>query len=178
MKQKYLLLALILLSISACSTVKFETSQPKDAEELNEFPPDMIGKYTSMNKDTLIINNNSFQYLEASIFGPGKVNLLKHDEVVLKKSDDNLLLSIKDSNVWEVLLIKHKGSKLTLSCIFYDKKNVNDIINSVKAITNVTAIKDREGNIDKYMINPSKEEFQLLLDKKIFSKIMEYKMIK
>jgi len=178
MKQKYLFFALILLSISSCTTVQFETSQPKDAEELSEFPKDLTGKYTSKNKDTLLIYNNSFQYLESTIFGPGKVNVLNQNDLILKKSNDYFVLSFKDSNAWEVLVIKQKGNKLRVYCIFYDKNNEVEIINSLKEITKVIEIRDSAGKIDKYLINPTKEEFQLLLDKKVFSKYLELKKIK
>lgn len=175
---KYLFFAPILLSIISCSTVQFESSQPKGAEELSEFPKDLIGEFISKDRDTLLININSFQVKESSIFGQGKVNMLNQNELILKKSNDYYVVSTKDSNVWEVAVIKLKGSKLSVYIIGYDKKNEVELINKLKEITKVIEIRDSEGKIVKYLINPTQEEFQLLFDKKIFSKIMEYKKIK
>ena len=104
--------------------------------------------------------------------------MLNQNELILKKSDDYYIVSTKDSNVWEVAVIKLKGSKLSVYIIGYDKKNEVELINKLKEITKVIEIRDSEGKIVKYLINPTQEEFQLLFDKKIFSKIMEYKKIK
>lgn len=179
MKQKYLLFALILLSISACTTVQFETSQPKDAPILSEFPNELIGKYVSLGKvkDTLIIMRNAYKFKETKIIGIGKVSELNQNVIILKKSNDYFVLSEKDSNAWEVIALKQKGQKISFYLLAYDKDSRVKTINRIKEITNVVEISDTDSN-GKYRINPTKEEFQLLLDKKIFSKIMEYKKIK
>lgn len=171
--------ALILLSISSCTTVQFETSQPKDAQQLTEFPKDLTGRYTTKkNQDTLLIFNNSFQYIESTILGQGKINTLSPNEVVLKKSNDYFVLSLKDSAAWEVFAFKQKGTSILVYYINIDQMKADKIIPSLKEITNVVEIRDSAGKINKYLINPTQNEFQLLLDKKLFSKILEFKKIK
>jgi hypothetical protein len=178
MKQKYLFFALILLSISSCTSVKFETSQPKDAPELSAFPPEITGNYISKNKDTVLILSNSFQLKESTIFGKGKLNLLMPNEMVLKRMNEYYILSLKDSNAWEVLAFKQKGTNLIVYYINIDQKKEDKIITTLKGLTKVTEILDGTGKIDRYQINPTKEEFQLLFDNKIFSEIVKLKKIK
>jgi hypothetical protein len=179
MKRKYLFFALILLSISSCTTVQFETSQPKGMAGLSEFPTELKGIYSSKkNQDTLIISYNSFKYLSTTIFGQVKPTTLDQNEVVLKKLNDYYIMSLKDSNAWEVIGIKLKSNKLQIYYIYPEKKEETELLNKLKEITKVVEIKDNEGKTSKYLINPTTDEFQILLDKKLFSKILEFKKVK
>jgi hypothetical protein len=178
MKQIYLLCSVIFVAISSCTTVQFETSQPKGVPELTSFPVEITGKYTGKNKDTLFIYDKAIQYSESTVLGSGKINELNQNELVLKKWNEYFILSFKDSLSWQVFTFKKRGNNLQVYYINFDKKNEEDLINKIKTITKVTEIKDSEGKIQQYLINPSPEEFKLLFDKKVFSKVFEFKKVK
>lgn len=61
MKQIIFVLSVIAM-LTSCTTVRFASPQPKDTEELKEFPGNLTGMYHDDEKDTLTITNNSFEY--------------------------------------------------------------------------------------------------------------------
>jgi hypothetical protein len=180
MIKRNLIYWLIGLIISSCTTIQFETAQPKDTAELTEFPAEVIGKYISQDNDTLLIFNKSFQYNESSKSGKNMVDSLLKDMTVLKQMNDYYILSIKDTstNAWEVFTFKKSGKSIDVNYIISNEKKDDDLLKEIKEITKVKEITDTAGKAPRYLLNPSKEEFQKLIDKKIFTKIFEFKGIK
>ncbi len=175
MKNILFIMIAIILMLSSCITVKFEDAQPKDTPELKEFPESMLGVYFDNNKDTLTITNFSFKYgSKKSLLYQNKT--LSPDESVLKKFNDYYVLSLKDDDNWEVVVFKCIEKDLSVFYINLDK-NRERTLSKIKAIMPVKEIKGNNGKIDYYLINPSKKDFQTLLDKEIFSHIGDFKRI-
>jgi hypothetical protein len=178
MKQIYLFFALFILVITSCTTVEFATSQPDGAEELSEFPANMRGKYIvpGHKKDTLCITESTIQYGK---YGENTRDSLDQVKTILKKSNDYFILNFKNKdNYWDVNPIKIKGNKIIMYTIMLDTSNQEAIVNKIRAITKVTELKDSLGNLENYLVNPTKDEFQQLLDKEIFSFNIVLKKIK
>ena len=177
MKQNLWFFALLMISVSSCTTVQFATSQPKDAEILTEFPANLIGSYygsdKDSHKDSLIITKNSIQEKKSS-----SANVLEPDKLVLKKSNEYYILSGKESETWGVTALKQKGNKLSIYVLAYDKESEVELISKIEKITKVIQIQDSSEKAIQYIINPSKEQFQLLLDRKVFVKYLELKKTK
>jgi len=176
MKQLILILALTGIGFSSCTSVKFENSQPKDTEELNAFPPSLVGVYFDGEKDTLTLTNNSFKYgNEKSFFHLN--GTLASGESTLKISNDYLVLSLKDKGTWEVIVGKFSGKDLIAFYIDIDKER-EKTIKQLKEIVTVKEIKNDNGTIDYYLINPTKNEFEKLIQKNLFAKKVVFKRIK
>ena len=176
MKQLFLILSVALLFLSSCKSVKFEIPQPKETDALIEFPDNLIGTYQNNNKEKLVISKKTITYgnKDSKIIYISKT--LLPDETVLKKCGDYYVLSLKYENYWELILFKTIDKDLKVYYIDLDK-NEENIINNLKEITIVKEIRNNEEKIDYYLINPSKKEFDILLKKEIFSKIVDFNRI-
>jgi hypothetical protein len=177
MKPTILIASNIILFLSSCTTVKFETTQPKETQELKAFPSAMVGKYIDKDKDTLIIAENSFQYGNVKSKDFSMNRSLASGEAILKKSREYYIVNLKDEYLWEVFAIKNEGKELQIYFIDPGKDN-KESVKKLKEIIPVKEIKNKDGEIDYYLVNPSKSEFEMLLSKEVFSKIGVFKKIK
>jgi hypothetical protein len=177
MKKTILIISATVLLLSACTSVKFETSQPKGVPELTEFPKEVLGNYTDAEKDTLIIAKSTYKVgsKKSSFYS---TDTLSSGKITLKKYNDYYVLSRKDENAWEIVTFKSMGDNLTVYYINYNSENEKEIIEKLRKIVTVKEVKNTEGKIDYYLINPTKEEFDALMNKQLFSKIVCFKRIK
>ncbi len=182
MKKTFGLIVILIVIITSCTTVRFETSMPKNTDELKEFPSAIIGKYVDQkSEDTIIINTTYFESLS-------KKDAIKHDafekitlsdSVVLKKYKDYLVLNLRknaDTN-WDVILIEPKKNKLYVYSIFENKKE-EKFMKNLKGITRVSEMVSAEDSTKHYLLNPTNTEFGALIKKGLFSKIYIFKKIK
>jgi len=177
MKQILLVFSATMIMLSSCTSVKFESAQPKDKEELKEFPDNVLGIYIDTERDTLILTSNSFQYgnKKSSIFRVD--GTLTSGESILKRDNDYYVLSLKDENGWEVITFKYSGKDLTVYYIDLGKDR-EKTIKKLKGILAVKEVKDSEGKVDYYLINPSGKEFETLMAKNIFSRVTTFTRVK
>ena len=155
----FITLAMI-LAFSSCTSVLFETPQPKGVAEQKEFPKNYIGQYIdTAHKDTLTIAGKSFQ------LGHKSSSFNIHDSLssglsILKTYNEYYILSEKEINnnetAWEVFTCKLINDNLSVYYILLSKDNKEEIIKKLKGILEVKEIKDTDGKINHYLINPTK----------------------
>lgn len=152
-------------------------SQPQDTPALPEFAKDLVGIYLIDNeKDTLTITANSFEYGNStSLLGHVKGSL-SSGEAVLKIIGGYYILSMKDENIWQVIAFKKKVDEIDIYIINVEHSK-EGVVSKLKKILPVKEIKDKEGQLDYYLIDPNKSEFEKLIAKKIFSKSGVFKRI-
>ncbi|MCK5823629.1 MAG: hypothetical protein KAG95_06470 [Bacteroidales bacterium] len=177
MKHLFLLTVVVLAITTSCTTVEFETPQPKKGDELSEFPKNLLGIYIDDSNDTLNILKNSFNYGNEKSTTFHMAETLTPNKIILKKHEDYFVMNIRDSSVWDVIVFKQNKKNILVYYIDLGKENKKEIINKLKKITTAKEIKNDKGEIEKYIVNPTIKEFKLMIDSKIFSKVNEFKKI-
>ena len=171
--KKLTLLLLLALLLTSCTAVKFENPQPYGAETLSEFPQKVIGTFTSDESDTLKIMKNSFR------FSDGKEIVfetkLSAESSVLKSHKNTYILNLKDNGTWDVFPFKFTSNKITV--YFADVKSGTEKLLKAKHPEGVQEIRNEDGKLDHYLIDPSAEEFDRLLKKKLFGEKIEFKRL-
>ncbi|MBE9469134.1 MAG: hypothetical protein IMY72_12550 [Bacteroidetes bacterium] len=178
MKKLFLLIVVILTIITSCTTVEFETPQPKNSVELSEFPKNALGIYLDDNNDTLTILKKSFKYgnKKSTVFHMAET--LTPNKIILKKYNNYFVLNLRDtSSIWNVIMFRKYNKNILVYYINLGEKNKDEIINNLKNITATKEMKNEKGEIEKYIINPTEKEFKLLIDNEIFSKVTEFKKL-
>jgi hypothetical protein len=157
-----------MMILFSCKTMFFKVPQPLDTINLKEFPDSIRGFYTSENIDTLKIDQFSFVMgnKDSSVEGCGNLN---SDSITLKQLREYLVLSIKEGDYWDVLLIKYNKDTLTTFNIDINDEE-NDNLNKISKITPFRTLKNDKGEIVNYLINPSKKQFEELVDLNLFTK--------
>lgn len=178
-----LLIALISSTLFACVEVKFKNAQPIKTKKLTEFPQELQGKYlfsikdTLNEKDTFVIGKN---YFSEFVFGEkpsnsSNKNIPLSDSLLLKKIDNNYTLSFKEKKLWTVILIKPNKDG---HGIFWIEGEDEDTAEQLNLTTKVETIKDEDGKIKSYVLDPKKKEFmKMTTNKYIFSKLYDLKKI-
>lgn len=162
MKKVILSLVLVSLLIS-CVEVKFEEPQPKGVKPLEVIPESIRGTYIMGENDTMKISADGFVLLNDSS---------KKDEVhelseffVIKKWRKSYFINIreKDEESWSVIFItRNKEKRMTVGILSFNNKELDEI-EKIKKITEVEEIKNSEGEIVEYRINPSKRELKKIM---------------
>lgn len=152
----------------SCKSMYFKVPQPLDTVNLKDFPDSIRGLYTSENIDTLKIDQYSFVMgnKDSSVEGGGNLN---SDSLTLKQMKEYLVLSIKEGDYWDVLLINYNKDTLTTFNIDINDEE-NDNLNKISKITPFRTLKNDKDEIVNYLINPSKKQFEQLVDLKLFTK--------
>jgi hypothetical protein len=170
MKKFILILVVISLIMFSCKYVQFENQQPADAKELATFPDKMIGVYIGQDNDTLIVTSKSYKIEK------DKEEFLSPGRIVLKQFKSYYVLNYKEEKYWNVLLLKLTGNNIMISAIDYEKEE-EMVINDLKAILPVKEI-DEDGSSKSYVINPTRQEFKLLVKRKQFKPIGTFTRIR
>ena len=178
MKQKLFFTLIISIFISACTTVQFETSVPKETALLPEFPIDLLGTYTNKDKDTLKITKSGFS------FGGKESTLLqikeslKPNKTELKRIANYYILNLREDVIWDVIPFTYIKDELSIYYIGYEDQDEKEVIEKIKQHVQVTEIKNKEGETTKYMVDPTNEELAKMLEENVFIKISVFKKIK
>ena len=182
MKNVILIFTVLLGCLSSCSNVLFETSQPKDVNELEIIPKSLIGVYIGNNdRDTLRIYDKSFHYSDKISNGFDINDTLKKNKVVLKPFKEYFILSLSDNHnhdSWTVFLVKQKENKLFLTSLSTETSNKDSIIKKLKEITNVKEAKNNNGKADYIILNPTIDEFEKIIKSGLFTEVAEFTKIK
>lgn len=190
MKKIFFLSITILIFLSSCTSVEFKSLQAlENRKKLDQFPENIIGTYIDEAQDTLIITENTFNYFESNsssntfdgTLNEGKTELINYNHfiVLCDKEDDSWnLFPFKYSNdILSVYFIDLEGQKEKLKEISDDKERERIVVNRIEKITKVEEVLSSDGNKEKYLINPTEKEFSLLFEKRIFSKLLDFKKI-
>ena len=197
MKRILNLLIVASILLTSCSEVEFKEVTPKKGDELIEFPKELIGKYIDLEyKDTLIINQTHFEYAKGKQFSHVSTKL-KKDTVILKKANDLFILNVRSDNNqnWLVFPFKYESDKITFYYLLldididdkekkeeYKKLKIKNIglITEMKII--VDSINSKEYytfyNKENYEINPTDKEFEMIIEKGYFVKVLEFVRLK
>ena len=151
----------------SCSSLRFETSQPNGVEELKVFPRTFIGNYVSEDKKEHLRVDKSQLRINEDLSSLG-------DESILKMYNGYYVLTVKDRiSYCQVFLIKKIDQDILVQAFDIDQQNPM----AIKKLKEILPVKEvKNGNDVFYLINPTKEEFQILIDKNLFLKT--YKFIK
>ena len=166
---KKLFIVILAVFLMSCSAIKFETVQPIDGDVLKAFPKTFVGEYLSEDKkDTLTVTKSNFSI--------GKDKITLGDSLVLKMYNEYYSLNVKDdSGFWQVCLFKKNDKNIVANFFDLDKDNPF-VIKKLKEVLPVKEIKNDKDIF--YLINPTKEEFQALIDKNLFIKKEVFTKIK
>lgn len=167
--KKLILTATCFLTLFSCIEVKFEESQPINTKSLTEFPKSLQGRYIVNSgdsiSDTIVIAKNCYTEIAAiKVDSTNKTEDKKFylsDSLVLKEFNTQYIVNIKEKGSWFMAIIKQLNNN-GLSILTIDASN-EEAIERVKEITNVKTIRDEKGEIDTYILNPTKAEFEKLL---------------
>ena len=178
MKRIFLLGIMISIIITACTTVEFESSVPKNTDLLYEFPENLLGTYLNKDNDTLQIDRYEFSYgNKKSIFF--HINRsLKSEEIELKRFDDNYILNLKEEKSWNIIPFIYDKDKISIYYIGIEKDMEKVIVDKIKGITSIREIKNKDGKVDKYIINPTNKELEKMFEEKVFSEILVFEKLK
>ena len=152
---------------TSCKSVQFAKAQPDGVASLKEFPSDLIGTYVEGDHDTLVISHSGFKYgsKTSSVFYLERE--LAKNKAELKEFNGSYVLSLKHNGYWEVLLLKPTNTELQVFYISLAGKE-EEVINKLNSVLPVKTVKDKEGNVAYYLINPSKENFETLVAQGFF----------
>jgi hypothetical protein len=167
------LVAIICFAFTLSSCVQFKEAQPKQVENMMSFPNELLGKYTDSEQGTLTISEKNMTYVSKD--GSKQFNKNLGEEFILRAFNGSYVINIKENENWQVFLTKTNGKDLDVYTVSLgnDDKKLTKLQKTIK----VEVKQDPDGG-ESYVINPSKEEFQLLIDQSFFSKSNYFKRIK
>lgn len=168
------LLLLHSLLMTACVEVQFRNAQPEAAANLLSVPDELRGTYLNKSGDTLIISEKGFYFGKA---GSELDMSLKANELELKKQGDYYFFNQKNNKYWSVVLLKpqNNGKSIISSAIDATEE---EQIKKLKNITAVEEVRGEDGEVDKYIVSPSAEELEQMIEQKVFQKFDKLKKIK
>jgi len=149
--------------LSACHELKFTEAQPSWKSDKKSFPKNIRGTYLNDGKQAIVIGKYQATLLNADkdVF----MGLdLKTDTVKFRKWKKqyfvNINLSIDDH--WSVYVLESSNDSLSLS--YFDEG-----IEILERITPVMKDYWKEGEFN-YLVNPSRSEFEEMMDLMIFTR--------
>jgi len=159
--------------MTSCVSVKFTAPQPADAEELSSFPKSWRGRYVTMTDDTLIIYSNHLIFRDSL----KEEKYIIGQQIVLKKLNKYIVLNVKNEHNWDVVLAEKNRKTLNLYALDISKDEQKKI-GRISAITPVQTIKNPEGKVDYYLINPSGINFEKLIKENFFTPFLSFEKLK
>jgi len=179
------------LFLISCSPVLFESIDFVNDNTLESIPKELRGKYLSSDGDTLILGKKILELNSDPLSGDNNIDTLKQGSFEIAKFEDYYLLCKKDNDDhWSVVPLFLKNSTISVYLLDEDEyinNNLKDIkdenkqkeifFSKLNIITPVKIKYDDPGEIDYYLINPTKKQFKELLKYNFFSKLDELNRI-
>jgi hypothetical protein len=166
---------LISVLLTSCSSVVFKNQQPKDARNLSSFPLEMQGMYTDGDKDTLIVRADGFYMQSMSDSKTEREFNLLSDSLVLRKGKKGYFLNMRDEIHWHVIHTRMDGKNLIIAMVDPEKPETNS---KLANITSVQVISEENSSKPDYLIDPSVEEFEEMINAELFTKLGTFIRIK
>ena len=190
-KSRTLTTAIIsIMLMYSCASVVFEQSIPKEHEMISSFPQHYRGTFVDENNDTLRILSTSFEYGNRDTSQTIMRKMLSAGDTELKEFKNYYILNIKDdSTYWTVLPMQLLDDELHVldidlaalrDSIHLDIPDVDKeqmLYERLQNITNTKPIRNDKGEIEYYLIDPSKAEFDQLLKEGLYNKTMIFKKV-
>lgn len=165
------LLVAVTFFFTACSNVKFEQAMPQEEEALSAFPKHLQGNYQDKEGAKLSITDQGFSYHE---FESGKAHSLS-DCIVLKKKGKHYYLNFQsEDSYWDVVQVEAVEERLFLRMIDLEEAELDALDQISPILNNAKGIEEDEEFV---LINPDKVAFEQLLEKGIFSDLVEFELI-
>lgn len=156
---KHIVLYLSVFVMFACEQVYFATPQPMKGTKIKSFISEVQGSYADSTlditvlKDALVIAHDTFELTtQTPVDGQVSVRFYKN----------YYFASIPDSNFFSVYMANFYDNKLAIYMLNADARSI-EILNRFVLVDTLNA---KEGH---YLINPSKKEFDLLVDYDLFN---------
>jgi len=157
------LLSAVFFLLWSCVEVKFEEPQPHGVKAFKSIPKNFRGTYLLGDKDTVDITADNFTFSKNK---GGKPELHELSDVfVLKKWQNTYFLNFKDEDAenWTVIFIsRNKEKKLMLGYLAYNNKD-SVALEKLAKLTQLKTIKNDDGEVDGYLIKPSKKELNQIM---------------
>ncbi len=173
---KKLFLAMIIFMLCAsCTMVRFENPQPLDVVASSYFPKQMHGSFISDEQDTLEIDSVRFHFRNGE-----EINMigdLTLDHTILKQTGKYLIINLHEEEGWDIFPIRLKKDRITVYYTSLSSK-VEELMEELRVTSEVKEVADSTGHLKYYLINPTPEEFQILLKKKLYDEELVFKRIK
>lgn len=147
--------------MSSCAKVYFVSPHPISGKTIKFIPKEIIGEYSDSTldvkvfKDSLIINSDKFILTTLS---PDT------NQVLVKYYRDFYFATFKEKNLFDVYMASFYEDKLALYMINGDERSIN----TLKRVVDVDTIDIKE---EVYLINPTKKEFNDILEWELFELI-------
>lgn len=152
----YLIIALLLSS--ACGQVYFTEPSPQRGVKLKSFPESIQGTYTDSTLQ-IVITSDSIRVFDE------KYKLTKNDagtgEVNVRFYQNMYFASFKDSLYYSVYMGSFYDNKLAVYMLNADERSIN-ILSRFVEIDTLDVEKEH------YLINPSKTEFDAIINNELF----------
>jgi len=165
---RYFLISYLILA--GCTEVYFTELQPSGKKPLKEIPPGMQGWFVdNEGTDSINVRTRGFDMTDESA--------MLSDSIVLTKWNKYYFLNLRDNKkgLWEVYLIE-MINPYQIKIAFIDGDNESNI-ERLQSLTTVTPQEEPDGDIDYYLINPSKKEFKTLVNEGIFDSNVTYRRV-
>lgn len=155
----FLLFAILITQLS-CVDLAFKEPQPEGVQDISEFPQELIGTFAN-NQDTIIVS----KYMIVS--GNDSTRVSFSDTVRLRSYGGWHFLSLteREQDYWTVVCAKRTGNKLIIKIPEMDKEDRAKL----EKRWAVTDVYNELNNLDAYLIDPKKEEWNKLLRSKLFT---------
>lgn len=153
--------AILIVLLSACGQVYFTSPQPTKGVTVKSFIADLQGFYADSTlkievlKNELIVDNDTFKLSSKT---PSK------NEVLVKYHKKLYFASFADSQYFSVYMANFYDNKLAVYMLNADAQSIAVLSKFLK----VDVLSDKD---EHYLINPSKKEFDQLVDYDIFEVI-------
>ena len=171
--KKILVSILVLTTWASCVTVEFDEPQPRDSRSLNKYPKKLQGSYLNEDDGMLTIQKYSFIAGHKDSIALGEETFLS-SETILKKIGKYYIVNTSSGEYWESRLVKITGDSL----IIYEINGQDDLtVCKLKDTMEVREVKDTEGKTSKYILSPTKSQFEGLIEKRLFTKLLALKKI-
>ncbi|NNE55480.1 MAG: hypothetical protein HKN32_05630 [Flavobacteriales bacterium] len=152
--------------LSSCTYVVFEQSIPPKYPEVEGISERFQGKWSN-GDDSFTITQGEVKDAELGLFDDA--------ETIFKEDGDWLYVNFFAEGFHHVgigNLISHDQLE-----IFWFDPGEDGLIESLKKVTKVKEVYDEEGEIDAYVLNPSKAQWQVIQDERLFTSTGTYSRV-
>ncbi|MFT5185073.1 MAG: hypothetical protein ACI84C_002209 [Flavobacteriales bacterium] len=146
------LIAVVVL-LSSCSSIEFETVQPTHVNELVSMTDELKGTWVGEEGDKLKITSRWIKTPDM------KYRL--GDNCKLKVSNERYFLSLGEENEWSLIVAEVRGDEMTL---WQFNVQTEEELAQLSKCTAVTIMNEDSQYDPSYHINPGHEEFERMLE--------------
>lgn len=158
------LLALFTVLMASCVTISFDQPQPQRSQILENFPIEMIGAWIGDEGDSLVFSKTEFSTSEINASLDG-MNILKVEEGMY-------FLNLKEEDYY-MIFMGRLNSANELAVFWFDIDDEQTITN-LKTVCPAEEFLDSDGDVERFHFSPSVEQFQEIIDKRLYSVFAVY----